>query len=499
MGREAYQYQTNGVGGASPNISAPRDWASGRSSFNPRLEEAIMAYQTINPTTNELVKTYPNHTEADIEAALAAAHALYKSSWAQGPVKGRVQVLERLAELIDARAEELAKICVQEMGKLISDARDEVWIIAEIARLYAREAEGFLAPIEIESGLGDAWIEHHPLGVMMVVEPWNFPYYQLMRVFAPNFAAGNPVVSKHASIVPHCASVFEELVNEAGAPKGAWANLFITSGQVSDIIADDRIVGAAMTGSEGAGTAIATQAAKHLKKSTLEMGGNDVFVVLEDADLDKALDAGVFSRLHISGQECICAKRFVLHEDIAEEFLARFTEAMASVKIGDPMDEDTKLGPLSSADASAGLAQQVERAVAAGATLHLGGKAMDRPGNFFEPTILTNIKRENPAYFEEFFGPVAQMYVVKTDDEIVELANDSKFGLAGAVFSKNIERAKALASRIETGAIWINTFASTAPELPFGGVKRSGYGRELSQLGIKEFVNQKLVLVSNAA
>jgi succinate-semialdehyde dehydrogenase / glutarate-semialdehyde dehydrogenase len=258
-------------------------------------------------------------------------------------------------------------------------------------------------------------------------------------------------------------------------------------------------VGAAMTGSEGAGTAIATQAAKHLKKSTLEMGGNDVFIVLEDADLDKALKAAVFSRLHIAGQECICAKRFVLHEKIADEFLHRFAKAMAAVKIGDPMEEETKLGPLSSADASAGLAKQVQRAVEAGATLHLGGKATDRAGNFFEPTILTNVARDNPAYFEEFFGLVAQIYVVKSDDEVVKLANDSRFGLAGAVFSKNIERAKALASRIETGAIWINTFASTAPELPFGGVKRSGYGRELSQLGIKEFVNQKLVLVSNAA
>jgi succinate-semialdehyde dehydrogenase/glutarate-semialdehyde dehydrogenase len=457
-----------------------------------------MAYQTINPTTGELVKTYPNHTDADVKAALDAAHALYKSSWSK-EIKPRLQVLERLADLIDARAEELAEICVKEMGKLISDARDEVWIIAEIARYYARESEGFLAPVKIESSLGDAWIEHHPLGVMLAVEPWNFPYYQLMRVFAPNFAAGNPVVSKHASIVPHCASVFEELVNEAGAPKGAWANLFISSGQVAEIIADDRIVGAAMTGSEGAGSAIAAQAGKHLKKSTLEMGGNDIFVVLEDADIDKALKDGVFSRLHIAGQECICAKRFVLHEKIAETFLARFTEAMANAKIGDPMDAATQLGPLSSAGAVEGLHGQVERAVAAGATLHLGGKPIEGKGNFFEPTILTNVTRDNPAYFEEFFGPVAQIYIVKNDDEIVELANDSRFGLAGAVYSQNIERAKSLASRIETGAIWINSFASTAPELPFGGVKRSGYGRELSHLGIKEFVNQKLVLVSNAA
>ncbi|MES4615353.1 MAG: NAD-dependent succinate-semialdehyde dehydrogenase [Ewingella sp.] len=457
-----------------------------------------MAYQTINPTTNELLKTYANHTDADIEAALDTAHKLYKSQWSKGPIQPRLQVLERLADLIDARKEELARIATVEMGKLISDARDEVWIIAEIARYYARNAEKFLAPSKIDSKLGEAWVENHPIGVLLAVEPWNFPYYQLMRVFAPAIAAGNPVVAKHASIVPHCASVFEELVNEAGAPKGAWKNLFITSTQVANIIADERVQGAAMTGSEGAGSAIAAQAGKYLKKSTLEMGGNDVFVVLDDADLEKAVEIGVFSRLHISGQECICAKRFVLHENIADEFLARFTTAMATVTIGDPLDESTKLGPLSSAEAVKGLSKQVERALQNGATLHLGGKAIAGKGNFFEPTILTDVTRDNPAYFEEFFGPVAQIYVVKSDDEAVELANDSRYGLAGAVFSQNIERAKSLASRIETGAVWINTFASTAPELPFGGVKRSGYGRELSELGIKEFVNQKLVLVAKS-
>ncbi|STS10671.1 Succinate-semialdehyde dehydrogenase [NADP(+)] 1 [Ewingella americana] len=401
-----------------------------------------MAYQTINPTTNELLKTYANHTDADIEAALDTAHKLYKSQWSKGPIQPRLQVLERLADLIDARKEELARIATVEMGKLISDARDEVWIIAEIARYYARNAEKFLAPSKIDSQLGEAWVENHPIGVLLAVEPWNFPYYQLMRVFAPAIAAGNPVVAKHASIVPHCASVFEELVNEAGAPKGAWKNLFITSTQVANIIADERVQGAAMTGSEGAGSAIAAQAGKYLKKSTLEMGGNDVFVVLDDADLEKAVEIGVFSRLHISGQECICAKRFVLHENIADEFLARFTTAMATVTIGDPLDESTKLGPLSSAEAVKGLSKQVERALQNGATLHLGGKAIAGKGNFFEPTILTDVTRDNPAYFEEFFGPVAQIYVVKSDDEAVELANDSRYGLAGAVFSQNIERAK---------------------------------------------------------
>jgi succinate-semialdehyde dehydrogenase / glutarate-semialdehyde dehydrogenase len=285
------------------------------------------------------------------------------------------------------------------------------------------------------------------------------------------------------------------MVTAAGAPRGSWTNLFISNEQVATLIADPRVQGAAMTGSERAGSAIAGQAGKYLKKSTLEMGGNDVFVVLDDSDLEKALEAGVFSRLHIAGQECICAKRFLLHEKIADTFLDEFTAALKAVKIGDPSDESTRLGPLSSAPARDNLASQVKKAVEHGATLHLGGKPIEGKGNFFEPTILTNVKRENPAYFAEFFGPVAQIYVVKNDDAIVELANDSNFGLSGVIFSQDIDRAKRLASRIETGAVWINTFASTAPELPFGGVKHSGYGRELSELGIKEFVNQKLVLV----
>lgn len=455
-----------------------------------------MAYQTINPTTNELIKTYPEHTDQQVEESLAAANKLYKSEWSKGPIQPRLDVLRRLADIIESRAEELAQICTQEMGKLIGESREEVWILSVIARYYADNAEQFLAPTPIKSGLGDAWIEHHPIGVLVAVEPWNFPYYQLMRVLAPALAAGNPVLAKHAPIVPHCASVFEEMVTAAGAPRGAWTNLFISDEQVAALIADDRVQGAAMTGSERAGSAIAAQAGKHLKKTTLEMGGNDVFVVLDDSDLDKAIEAGVFSRLHIAGQECICAKRFVLHEKIADTFLERFTAALKSAKIGDPSDTGTRLGPLSSAAARDNLAKQVNKAVEHGATLHLGGKATEGKGNFFEPTILTNVNRDNPAYFEEFFGPVAQIYVVKSDDEVVELANDSHFGLAGVIFSKNTERAKKLASRIETGAIWINTFASTAPELPFGGVKRSGYGRELSELGIKEFVNQKLVLVS---
>ncbi|MDY0921296.1 NAD-dependent succinate-semialdehyde dehydrogenase [Leclercia sp. 29361] len=454
-----------------------------------------MAYQTVNPANNKLIKEYPSHTDADVEAALSTADALYHSDWSKGSMDKRLAVLHKLADLIDSRTEELAKIASEEMGKLIAQSRGEVKLCAQIARYYADNAKQFLAPVKYPSEMGEAWVEHHPIGVVMAVEPWNFPYYQLMRVLAPNLAAGNPVIAKHASIVPHCAETFAHLVREAGAPDGAWTNLFISSDQVATIIADDRVQGAALTGSEKAGSIVAAQAAKHIKKSTLELGGNDVFVVLDDADLEKAVKIGVNARLANAGQVCTAAKRFILHEKVAEQFLEKYTEAFRNIRIGDPLDESTRLGPLSSKDALETLTKQVDEAVKNGATLHYGGKPVQREGSFFEPTILTNITRDNPAYFEEFFGPVAQIYVVKNDDEAVKLANDSHYGLGGAVFSKDIDRAKKMASKIETGMVWINWLTDTAAELPFGGVKRSGYGRELSDLGIKEFVNQKLVVI----
>ena len=454
-----------------------------------------MAYQTVNPFNNQLIKAYPNHSDADIEATLRQADALYHSEWAKGSIDQRLPVLHKLADLLESHQEELAKIATQEMGKLIAQSRSEVQICAQIARYYADNAKKFLAPVKYDTELGDAWVEHHPIGIIMAVEPWNFPYYQLIRVLAPNLAAGNPVICKHASIVPHCAEAFAHLVREAGAPEGAWTNLFISSDQVSAIIADPRVQGAALTGSEKAGSAVASQAAKHIKKSTLELGGNDVFIVLDDADLEKAVKTGVQARLANAGQVCTAAKRFIVHQKVADQFLRQFTDAFQQVKMGDPLDESTTLGPLSSKDAVETLSKQVSEAVQNGAKLHFGGKPANSEGNFFEPTILTHITRDNPAYFEEFFGPVAQIYVVQDDEEAVRLANDSHYGLGGAIFSRDIERAKGLASRIETGMVYINWLTDTAAELPFGGVKRSGFGRELSDLGLKEFVNQKLVVV----
>ncbi|MFC0140817.1 NAD-dependent succinate-semialdehyde dehydrogenase [Erwinia mallotivora] len=456
-----------------------------------------MSYQTINPSNNKLLKSWPSHSEQQVEQALSVADDLYHSDWAKGPIQPRLQILKNLADLIDKRVDELAKVASVEMGKLINQSRGEVKLCAQIARYYAENAERFLAPTRYPSELGEAWVENHPVGVLVAVEPWNFPYYQLMRVLAPALAVGNPVLAKHAANVPHCATLFAELVSEAGAPAGAWTNLFISNDQVAALIADDRVKGAALTGSERAGSAVAQQAGKYLKKTTLELGGNDVFVVLDDCDLDKAVKAGAGARLSNCGQVCTAAKRFIVHEKVADAFMEKFIQAFRDVKIGDPLDEATTLGPLSSSAARDTLIKQVDDAVARGAKLHLGGSAIDGEGCFYQPTILSAITRDNPAYFEEFFGPVAQVYIVKNDDEVVKLANDSHYGLGGAVFTGDPGRGKKLASRIETGMVFINSETDTSAELPFGGIKRSGYGRELSDLGIKEFVNQKLVVVSS--
>lgn len=455
-----------------------------------------MAYQSINPFTNQKLKDYSPHTDEHIQNALDQAEQILKSDWPQ-QIDQRIEVLRNIAQKLREQKTELAKLMTLDMGKLIKQSEGEIESCAKIAEYFADHAKEFLAPVSYETELGEAWVEHHPLGIVMAVEPWNFPFYQLMRVFAPNCAIGNPVLAKHAGIVPQCAEAFEKLVLEAGAPRGVWINLFISSDQVKEIIADPRVQGVALTGSEGAGSAVAEQAGKYIKKSTLELGGNDVFIVLDDADLEKAIKIGCQARVNNSGQVCTAAKRFILHEKIADEFKAGMLKAFQELKIGDPLDPETTLAPLSSADALEKLTKQVDKAVAHGATVLTGGKPIEHAGNFYEPTILENISRDNPAWYEEFFGPVAQIYVAKDEDEIVSIANDSHYGLGGVIHSQDIERAKKLASRVETGMIWINWFTDTAPELPFGGIKNSGYGHELSIDGFREFTQKRLVVVKS--
>ena len=458
-----------------------------------------MAYQSVNPATGEVVKTFTPHDQQKIDQTLERAQALFKSDWSQHDhLPQRLDVLLKFADLLLEQKEQLATLMSSEMGKLIAQGRDEIELCAGIARYYSAQAAEFLKPVQYPTDLGEAWVENHPLGLIMAVEPWNFPFYQLMRVFAPNYAIGNPVMLKHASIVPQCAEKFEALIRDAGAPDGAFTNLFISPDQVAEIIADQRVQGVALTGSEGAGRVVAQQAGKHLKKSTLELGGNDVFVVLDDADMEKAITIGCQARLNNAGQVCTAAKRFILHEKIAAQFRQGMLEAFKAIKIGDPLDESTQLGPLSSKDAADKLYKQVQKAVKQGATLLTGGNPVQGQGFFFEPTILENISIDNDAWYEEFFGPVAQIYIAKDDDEIVEIANNSNYGLGGAIHSKDIERAKKLASRIETGMLWINWYTASSPELPFGGVKRSGYGHELADIGFSEFVQKRLVVVKSA-
>ena len=380
-----------------------------------------MAYQSINPFTNQKLKEYPPHTDEHIQNALDQAEQILKSDWPQ-QIDHRIEVLRKVAQKLREQKTELAKLMTLDMGKLIKQSEGEIESCAKIAEYYADHAKEFLAPVSYETELGEAWVEHHPLGIIMAVEPWNFPFYQLMRVFAPNCAIGNPVVAKHASIVPQCAEAFEQLILDAGAPKGVWTNLFISSDQVADIIADPRVQGVALTGSEGAGRAVAGQAGKHVTKSTLELGGNDVFIVLDDADLEKAIKIGCQARVNNTGQVCTAAKRFILHEKIAEQFKAGMLEVFEGLKIGDPLDSETTLGPLSSADALEKLTKQVDKAVAHSATVLTGGKPYEHEGNFYQPTILENISRDNPAWYEEFFGPVAQIYVAKYEHEIVSIA-----------------------------------------------------------------------------
>ena len=451
-----------------------------------------MTYQSINPNDGKLLKSFEHLTPAQLEGSLAGAQNCYQT-WKHRSYAERAVILNKAAALLHAHVDDFAKLETLEMGKRIDEARGEVKFSGDILAYYAQHAESFLAPLKLHPRLGEAHMESSPLGVLFCVEPWNFPYYQLARVAGAQLMAGNVLVVKHAACVPQCALAFEKLLLDAGAPPGAYTNLLISHEQSEQVIDDPRIKGVALTGGVAAGRLVAARAGQNMKKSVMELGGSDAFIVLDDADLDKTLPWAVWGRMYNAGQTCCAAKRFIVMEAVADRFLAKFKTALEALEPGDPMLAATTLGPLSTEAALLQLLAQVDAAVKGGAKLLMGGKRIDRPGWFMQATILTDIAPGNPAFRDEFFGPVVSFFRVKTEEEAIALANDSDFGLAGSVWTKDEARGKRVASQIDTGMMFVNNIDWADADLPFGGVKNSGYGRELGSMGIQEFVNKKLV------
>ncbi|MBD7956163.1 NAD-dependent succinate-semialdehyde dehydrogenase [Microbacterium sp. Sa4CUA7] len=456
----------------------------------------MSTYAVVNPATGETLATYPTATADEVEAALTAAAAVAHGWLRESSTDERARLLRRVAELHRERRDDLAAIIVREMGKPLAAAEGEVDFAADITEYYADHIGEITGdtPVDI-LGEGTAVIRRSPLGVLLGIMPWNFPYYQVARFAAPNIAIGNAILLKHASQCPQSAQAIEKIYADAGFPAGVYTDLRLTNEQAADVIADRRVQGVSVTGSERAGAAVAEVAGRNLKKAVLELGGSDPFLLLSTDDLDQAVQAAVDARLDNVGQSCNGAKRFLVVDDLFDAFLEKFTAAMAAATVGDPFAEDTVLGPLSSLTAAERLAEQVDRAVAQGATLVTGGT---REGAFYPGTVLTDVTADMDAYQEEFFGPVGVVYRVADEDEAVRIANDTGFGLGSYVFTTDPEQAERVADRIEAGMVYVNLVLADSPELPFGGVKRSGTGREMGLLAADEFVNKKLIRVAAA-
>lgn len=453
-----------------------------------------MAIETINPATGQRVRAYPALTDREIEDRIATAHRA-SASWRGTPLAERTSILRRAAELLDERKLEYGRLMTTEMGKPIKAAIEEAAKCAVGCRYYADNAERFLADETVDVANERSFVAFEPLGVVLAVMPWNFPFWQVMRFAAPALAAGNVGLLKHASNVPQCALALEQLFNEAGAPGGVFQTLLIGADAVAPLLADDRIAAATLTGSEGAGASIAAAAGKHIKKTVLELGGSDPFIVMPSADLEKAVSTAVTARAINNGQSCIAAKRFIVAEAIADEFTRRFVEKMRALVVGDPMDERTNVGPLATAQIRDDLDDQVKRSVAAGAKLLLGGKTRDGAGFFYEPTVLGDVSRDSAAFREETFGPVAAIMCAKDATHAIALANDSRFGLGASAWTTDAAETEQFARGLAAGSVFINGMVASDPRFPFGGVKKSGYGRELSAYGLREFVNVKTVRV----
>ena len=451
-------------------------------------------YAVINPATGETLKSYPTISDADLDAAIGRADGAYRSWGRTSSVEERAALIRRVGDLHTERRDELAAIIVREMGKPLEQAYGEVDFAADIYRYYADTSPDVLAdqPVELLAGDGSAVIRRGPLGVLLGIMPWNFPYYQVARFVGPNVIIGNSILLKHAPQCPESAEAIERIFADAGFPDGVYVNIYATNEQIEHAIGDRRVQGVSLTGSERAGAAVAEIAGRNLKKVVLELGGSDPFILLSADDLDKVVEDAVAARLDNSGQSCNAAKRFIVLDELYTPFLDKFTAALGAVQPSDPSSEDSKLGPLSSSAAADRLQDQLDRAVAGGAELHSTG---ERQGNYFAPAVLTGITPENDAYHEEFFGPVASVYKVGSEDEAIALANDIPFGLGSYVYTTDAEQAQRVADQIEAGMVFVNVVLADGVELPFGGVKRSGTGREMGRLGADEFVNKKLIRV----
>ena len=456
-----------------------------------------MAYATTNPYTGEVLKVFPDATDSQVDQALDDAHNAFLL-WKDTPFSQRKVILQRAADLLRERATDYARLLTLEMGKITAEGRAEVEISAGIFEYYANNMETLLAPKALNITHpyeGKPTLVYEPLGIILAIEPWNFPIYQVARILAPQLAAGNTMLLKHASNVPQSAAAFDQLMHDAGLPDGAFRNLFATRQQVEKIINDPRVHGVALTGSEGAGAIIAAQASKALKKSTMELGGSDAFVVLADAELDKTVNWAVFGRHWNAGQVCVSSKRMIVVDEVYDAFLSRYIEGVAQLKAGDPFDPSTTLAPLSSQAAADEIRAKIREAVSHGATATEVGPKVPSQGAFVQPTILSNLTPANPAYYWEFFGPVTMIFRAKSEEEAIQIANDSPYGLGGSVFTANPQHGAAVAKRISTGMVFVNHPTSPKADLPFGGIRRYGYGRELTALGIKEFVNHKLICI----
>ena len=457
--------------------------------------------RSVNPATGEELASYPEHTPGDLDAALAGADAAQRA-WATTSFAERRRYLEAAARLLREGRDQFARLMTLEMGKPVAEAAAEVDKCAWSCEFYAAQAEGFLADEPVETGAFASWVAYQPLGVVLAVMPWNFPFWQVLRFAAPALMAGNGALLKHSPNVPGCALAVEELLARSGLPPGLFRTLLVADASVTEatgrLLADPRVAAVTLTGSERAGTAVGTAAGRALKKCVLELGGSDPFLVLADADLEAAAEAAARARFLNGGQSCIAAKRFIVEEPVAEEFEERFAAAVAALPVGDPLDPATRIGPLARADLLDALERQVEASVAAGATVLLGGGRLEGPGWFHAPTVLVGVTPEMPVFTEETFGPVAAVTRAADEEAAIALANDTPYGLGASIWTRDLERARRLGRRIESGSLFVNAVVASDPRLPFGGVKRSGYGRELATVGIREFTNIRTFWVQPA-